>query len=196
MNIRLTRSFMLGALLLLPAVAAGAAAAGDRERRQLRRRLRRQPITPVVLDLGSANFIDVGVRGTIFGDDSDRARFQRYRDLRNGATVDAFRFSNATDRRQFTVQADHIGYRDQRYSASYNNYGKIKASFEWNQIPLFYSQDTATLFTTAAPGVLRLDDGDPDRAAERDDHAGRRGGPGAALRSAHPSRRARPEADV
>ena len=36
---------------------------------------------------------------------------------------------------------------------------KIKASFEWNQIPLFFSQDTRTLFTTTAPGVLRIDSG-------------------------------------
>ena len=69
-----------------------------------------------------------------------------------------FRYANDTDARWFTAQADHVGYRDQRYSASYKNYGKVKASFEWNQIPLFFSQDTATLFTTADPGVLRLDD--------------------------------------
>jgi MtrB/PioB family decaheme-associated outer membrane protein len=116
-------------------------------------------VAPAALDLGSANFVDVGGRGTIFGSDSDRARFQRYRDLRNGPTIDAFRWGTATDQRRFTVQGDHVGYRDQHYVASYNNYGTIKASLEWNQIPLFYSQDTATLFTTANPGVLRLDDG-------------------------------------
>ena len=32
-------------------------------------------------------------------------------------------------------------------------------SFEWNQIPLFFSQDTRTLFTTTTPlGQLRIDD--------------------------------------
>ena len=36
----------------------------------------------------------------------------------------------------------HVGYRDQQYSASYNRYGKVKVSFEWNQTPLFFSQDT------------------------------------------------------
>jgi MtrB/PioB family decaheme-associated outer membrane protein len=111
-----------------------------------------------VPDLGSSNFIDFGLRGTVFADDSDQARFQRYRDLRNGPTVDLFRLSRATDTRAVTVQADHLGYRDQRYSASYNNYGKLKASFEWNQIPLFYSQDTATLYASGSPGVLRIDD--------------------------------------
>jgi MtrB/PioB family decaheme-associated outer membrane protein len=155
MKLRVTRSFILGAALLPamvnaqqppPTTASPSPPPAE-------------PVTATGLDLRSANFIELGVRGTDFGADSDRARFQRYRDLRNGPTVEAFRFATATDRRQFTVQAEHLGYRDQRYMASYNNYGKIKASIEWNQIPLFYSQDTATLFTTAAPGVLRLDDG-------------------------------------
>lgn len=115
-------------------------------------------VTTLVPDLWSSNSIDVGLRGTTFGAGSDEARFQRYRDLRNGPTLDVFRYASATDARGFTVQADHVGYRDQRYSASYNNYGKLKFSFEWNQTPLFFSQDTATLFTSASPGVLRIDD--------------------------------------
>jgi MtrB/PioB family decaheme-associated outer membrane protein len=114
--------------------------------------------TMVVPDLGSSSFVDVGLRGTSFGSGSDEARFQRYRDLRNGPTLDVFRYLNETDSRAFKVQAGHVGYRDQRYSALYDNYGKLKVSFEWNQIPLFYSQDTATLFTSASLGVLRIDD--------------------------------------
>ncbi|HWW82612.1 MAG TPA: MtrB/PioB family outer membrane beta-barrel protein [Vicinamibacterales bacterium] len=114
--------------------------------------------TMVVPDLGASNFVDFDLRGTIFGAGSDEARFQRYRDLRNGPTMDVFHYLNETDSRVFKVQADHVGYRDQRYSASYDRYGKLKVSFEWNQTPLFYSQDTATLFTTASPGVLRIDD--------------------------------------
>jgi MtrB/PioB family decaheme-associated outer membrane protein len=104
-----------------------------------------------------ANQVDVGVRGTIFGDNSDSARFQRYRDLGNGAFLDRFRFTKHTDQWLFNAQADNVGYRDQRFSSAFNAYGKIKASFEWNQIPLFYSQDTRTPYTSATPGVLRLD---------------------------------------
>src|ERR1700687_204955 len=114
--------------------------------------------TMVGPDLGLSNSVDVGLRGTSFGTGSDEARFRRYRDMRNGATLDVFRYAGETDSRAFKVQADHVGYRDQRYSASYNNFGKLKVSFEWNQIPLFYSQDTATLYTSASPGVLRIDD--------------------------------------
>jgi MtrB/PioB family decaheme-associated outer membrane protein len=112
----------------------------------------------VLPDPGSSNFADVGFRGTVFGAGSDQARFERYRDLRNGPTLDLFRFAHDTDTGALTVHAEHVGYRDQRYSASYNNYGKLKASFEWNQMPLFYGRDTATLFTAVSPGVLRIDD--------------------------------------
>jgi MtrB/PioB family decaheme-associated outer membrane protein len=132
MRMRTSPSLAVAVLLLLPAVAMG------------------QDQTP--------NVIDFGVRGTAYADNSDEARYQRYRDLRNGPTVDLFRFTKATDSQWFNLQADHVGYRDQRYSASFNDYGNVKTSFEWNQIPLFFSQDTRTLFTTTAPGVLRLDD--------------------------------------
>jgi len=60
--------------------------------------------------------------------------------------------------KQVLLQADHVGYRDQRYSASFNDYGRVKTSFEWNQTPLFFSQDTQTLYTETAPGVLRISD--------------------------------------
>ncbi len=57
------------------------------------------------------------------------------------------------------MQADHVGYRDQRFYGALNDYGKVKVSFEWNQIPLFFSEDTRTLFTTTTPlGQLRIDD--------------------------------------
>src|SRR5205814_8295714 len=98
------------------------------------------------------------LRGTLFGSDSDPARFQRYRDVRDGGMIDRLRLSKDTNVYRYSVQADHIGYRDQRFSASYSNFGKVKASFEWNQIPLFYSQDTRTLYDRSTPGVLTLND--------------------------------------
>lgn len=104
------------------------------------------------------NQIDIGVRGTTFGINSDPARFQRYRDVRDGGTLDRLRLFKDTDAYRYSLQADNVGYRDQRFSASYMNYGKVKANFEWNQIPLFYSQDTRTLYDTSLPGSLTLAD--------------------------------------
>ena len=119
-----------------------------------------QNVSPSILP-GLGN-VDFGFRGTVFGDNSDEARYQRYRDLRNGAFVEGFRWGAADDHRYWDVRATHVGYRDQQYTANYNNFGKLKASFEFNQIPLFFSETTRTAYTTASDGVLSLD-GTPAR---------------------------------
>jgi MtrB/PioB family decaheme-associated outer membrane protein len=99
--------------------------------------------------------IDFGVRFTdITG---DAARFQRFRDLGDGAFVDRLRFDREGDTWLFSVGADHLGRRDQRYFAEFRGHGKLKITFEWDQVPLFISQDTRTLYRTEAPGVLRID---------------------------------------
>jgi MtrB/PioB family decaheme-associated outer membrane protein len=146
---------MAAALLLLSAGAraqtpasAGAAAPQDVP----------QTAAASVPDIPATNSIEFGWRGTSFSSGSDKARYQRYEDLRNGATVDRFRFMKSTDAYLFTAQADHIGYLDQRFSGAYNNYGRVKASFEWSQTPLFYSEDTLTLYSSGTPGVLTLPD--------------------------------------
>ena len=71
---------------------------------------------------------------------------------RDGGTIDRFRMLQGHRHVSATsLQADHVGYRDQRFSATYTNYGKVKASFEWNQIPLYYSNTTQTLYDTSTP---------------------------------------------
>ena len=109
-------------------------------------------------DIPLANQIDFGVRGTAFTSGSDQARFMRYRDVRDGATLDRLRLFRSNDVYQLNLQADHVGYRDQRFFGGYNRFGKVKASFEWNQTPLFYSADTRTLYDTSNGGVLTMPD--------------------------------------
>ena len=116
------------------------------------------PAASALPDLASPNVIEFGLRGTSFSEGSDEARFQRYRDLRNGVTLDLVNYAREAENQGFTIHADHVGYRDQHYSVDYNRYGKLKMSFDWNQIPLFYSQDTATLYTFTDPATLRIDD--------------------------------------
>jgi len=108
--------------------------------------------------LVNAGEIDFGFRGTGYQSNSDEARYQRFQDLRNGPFAEGFRFGKADDHRLFDLRAEHVGYRDQRYVANFNQFGKVKASFEWNQIPLFFSENTATLFSSPTPGVLLLPD--------------------------------------
>src|ERR1041385_5534637 len=142
-----TKSLMMVAALLL--FAAGVCAQDTPKK---------PPAVSNNPDFPAVNEIDFGLRGTMFADGSDEARFQRYRDVRDGGTIDRFRLFKDTNQYRYSVQADHIGYRDQRFSGSYNNYGKVKASFEWNQVPLFYSSTTATLYDLSTPGVLLLPD--------------------------------------
>ncbi len=108
--------------------------------------------TPLDPELRS---IDFGGRFTSV--DGDEARFQRYRDLRDGAAT-RIRFTTERDAWLFSAHADNIGYRDQHYDAYFNRFGRIKARFDWDQIPLWISETTRTLYTTESPGVLRIDD--------------------------------------
>src|SRR4051812_8121102 len=90
-------------------------------------------------EFGLTNQIEFGLRGTVFGEGSDKARFQHYQDFRDGGTLDRFRWAKSTNGYVFKAEADHLGYHNQRFLGSYNNHGKVKASFEWNQIPLYFS---------------------------------------------------------
>ncbi len=107
-------------------------------------------------DAPTTNRVDIG--GRVSNIDGDEARYQHFRDLRDGGTLDRLRFSKRTDTWQADIKADHVGYRDQRYEGSLNAYGKVKVKFEWDQIPLFFSTDTATPYTQASPGVLQISD--------------------------------------
>ena len=88
----------------------------------------------------------------------DAARLQKYRDIRDGPTLDRVRYERSRERWEFQAALDHAGYRDQRYSAGFNQYGQLKATFLWDQVPLFYSTDTRTPYTSPSPGVFRLND--------------------------------------
>jgi MtrB/PioB family decaheme-associated outer membrane protein len=100
--------------------------------------------------------IDFGGR---FSDiNGDPARYERYQDLRDGPFAENLSFNRRTSDWTFYATADNIGYRDQRYFAEYRNVGRLQASFLWDQIPLYISRDTRTLYAETQSGVLRLED--------------------------------------
>jgi MtrB/PioB family decaheme-associated outer membrane protein len=88
----------------------------------------------------------------------DSARFQKYRDLRDGPLVDNFFFNRRGETWTLNTFATKMGYRDQQFAGEYRLVGKVKASFDWNQIPMFISGDTRSLFSQPSPGVFRLPD--------------------------------------
>ncbi len=120
------------------------------------------PTDPV--EIGRSGFdgalygtVDFGARVTSVA--GDEARFQRYRDLRPGVYGSNAVAGRRTADWAIEAQAWNIGYRDQRYLVDLQRVGRLQASFLWDQIPLFISRDTRTLFTQTAPGVFRLEDG-------------------------------------
>lgn len=125
-----------GALLFIVSAEAGA-----------------QGAPPGAPTIGSVDF-----GGRLFDADGDPARAQRYRDLRDGGFLENFRYNRDTDTWLLEAKATHVGYRDQQYQVNFNRLGRVKAWFEWNQIPLFYSSDSRTPYTAASAGVLRIQD--------------------------------------
>jgi MtrB/PioB family decaheme-associated outer membrane protein len=98
------------------------------------------------------------IGGRVSTVDGDPARFQRYQDYRDGLLFSGGRFLREDPKFTFNAMADNLGYRDQRYGATYNRTGKFTVSGVWDQIPQFYSVDTKTAYTTGGDGTLLLDD--------------------------------------
>jgi MtrB/PioB family decaheme-associated outer membrane protein len=101
--------------------------------------------------------LDFGAR--LNDTDGDQARFQRYRDLRPGLYGTNALIGRRTDEWNLEAQAWNAGYRDQRYQLDLQRVGRLSASFLWDQIPLFISRDTRTLYSESSAGVFRLEDG-------------------------------------
>jgi len=100
--------------------------------------------------------VEFGVR--IHGVDGDQARSMRFEDLRTGVVLDRARYTRAKETNLFTAEADQVGYRDQRFAVGFQQFGRVRAWFEWNQIPFFLSETARTMFREEALGVLRVDD--------------------------------------
>jgi hypothetical protein len=100
--------------------------------------------------------VDFGARVSTV--DGDAARFQRYRDLRSGIYANAGVAGRRSQDWTFEAQAWNIGYRDQRYQLDVQRVGRLTGFFLYDQIPLYISGDTSTLYSETQPGVFRLED--------------------------------------
>ena len=101
--------------------------------------------------------LDFGAR--LNDTDGDEARFQRYRDLRPGIYGTNGLIGRRTEEWNLEAQAWNAGYRDQRYQLDFQRVGRLSVSFLWDQIPMFISRDTRSLYTQPSAGVFRLEDG-------------------------------------
>ena len=91
--------------------------------------------------------------------EGDPARWQRYRDLRDGLLFTNARYERewAATGQRFQVAADNVGWRDGRYVGMLERPGRFTLNGSWDRIPQFYSVDTKTPYT-ANGATLTLDD--------------------------------------
>lgn len=116
-------------------------------------RAQKAPATPDTVPAISGWF-DFGYRGSSV--DGDKARWERYRDLRDGLLT-KMDVGKETETSALRFSAENIGYHDQQYVADYNNYGKLKVKAMWNSIPLNYAYNTLTPWKDQGGNVWTLD---------------------------------------
>ncbi len=73
---------------------------------------------PSLFDVSPKEFV---IGGRVSSIDGDPARFQRYQDYRDGLLFTGARYSREDTEGNYTFKAlaDNVGYRDQKYAASY-----------------------------------------------------------------------------
>ena len=99
--------------------------------------------------------------GGLFGStDGDEARYERYRDTRNGVFSD-IRFTKDTDKYLFELKGYHIGYRDQSMRLGYDN-GRLRFSAMWDSLPLNYMYGAITPWVTNGNTLTLNDDAQRD----------------------------------
>lgn len=101
-----------------------------------------------------SGWFDFGYRGSSV--DGDKARWERYRDLRDGLLT-RMNVGKETETSALRFSAANIGYHDQQYVVDYNNYGKLKVTAMWNSIPLNYAYNTLTPWKDQGGNVWALD---------------------------------------
>jgi MtrB/PioB family decaheme-associated outer membrane protein len=141
----MTTSTHASVTVLLLALAAAPAAAQDPSAPQ--------PAPAVGVSTG---WVDFGVRATDVSGDADR--FERYRDVGSGAFLEWLFWGHATQSRLLRVSAANAGRRDQRFEGLFEQTGRFRGTFLWDQIPLRISSDTRSPYQVEGPGILRLED--------------------------------------
>jgi hypothetical protein len=106
------------------------------------------PLPQAIITADQLGWIDFGFRGTSVT--GDEARYERYRDLRDGA-YSALSFAKQTDTKMYSATAFNVGYHDQAYRGDYNN-GRLRAYGLFNGIPTNFSYITSTPWTTTING--------------------------------------------
>ena len=142
----------------IPMIAVGAlllvSAASAQEQQQAPASAVTQTATPASSFTPKLGQFDFGFRADDVS--GNPARYQRFRDLRQGAVVN-MKMNKETDTWVFAADAFNVGYRDQSYGVSFATVGKLTADFQWNQIPLYSADEQKTLYSQQGSAML-IDD--------------------------------------
>ena len=109
-----TRTILIGALLLASAGLTQAQAQQQQTTAQAQ-----TTATPAASFVPKYGRVDFGFRSENV--DGDFARYNRFRDWRQGGYLDRFKFEKETETTFFSATANNVGYRDQRYSADFHS---------------------------------------------------------------------------
>lgn len=101
----------------------------------------------------TTGLFDVGFRGT--STDGDEARYERFRDLRNGAAT-FFNMGRNTDEYRANLSFSNAGYRDQFYGVEYHN-AKVSLAGSYSGIPLNWYYDAPLIWSGDGRGKFTLD---------------------------------------
>ena len=104
----------------------------------------------------SLGSISIGFQGSSVT--GDKARFERYRDLRNRQNIN-FDFAKETEKYFFEAKATNVGNRDGYYGLEFAN-ARVKFDFSFDSTPLNYGYNTMTPWSVATSGseaTLTLD---------------------------------------
>ena len=97
----------------------------------LARAQQRQPHHAGAAGRAGTGSIDFGFRGSAV--DGDEARYERYRDLRDGAVLEFIDSARAPTAYRFTPTAANIGYHDQRYGGRLQQRQAEASAFVWTR---------------------------------------------------------------
>ncbi len=101
---------------------------------------------------------EIGSTFRFVGEERESAKFQEYRDLKDGVTGDLRLWYQQPNGYFLGVGADEIGLDDQRYSLTGGKYGSFRLELGYDQIPHRFAFDAKTLYTGVGTGNLRLSD--------------------------------------
>src|SRR5688572_12452781 len=112
------------------------------------------PTEPSVPASALAADADTGelVVGARLNASEDVGRFFRYDDLRSGPTLQRLQVSRQRRDWTFGASASNAGYRDQQYVVAFERYGRLRASFDFNQVPLWFGNVEQTPYREETPG--------------------------------------------